>query len=290
MLCGSTTKSFFDSNFGILLREFNVFNMNPNRFLSPHDDHDASVTSVIARSTACVWQGMSFKSISNSISEIMNQKKRKVDINALYVDSRNDFTKNVINGRINIEKDDHYSVIEEPGSNFLGFFGIKQNKNKKNTDMSKAQIIRDKITIFLNSNSMSLENLKAIRCDGTPLNTGPKGGIMYQLETQLKRSVQWIICIIHCSELPLKHLISKTDGATKSPNQLIGPIGKKLSSCENLKVVKFETIPFRYELSNISSIRHKLSSDQQYLYDICCAISNGFCNQNLAKRSPCGDN
>lgn len=217
----------------------------------------------------------------------MNHKKRKVGANAIYFDSRDDKTKNFIDGRIRTEKEDHYSIIEEPDSKFLGYFAMKKNEHGNNAaGITKAKIVCDKMFKFFNDNGISLENLKAIGCDGTPLNTGPRGGIIRFLEIQMKRAMQWMVCMIHCNELPLRHLIITVDGTSKSPTEFKGPIGKKLSSVENLKIVRFNPINLPNELSNISHIRDKLSTDQQYLFDVCCAISTGICSKSLEKRSP----
>jgi hypothetical protein len=61
-----------------------------------------------------------------------------------------------------------------------------------------------------------------------------------------------------------------------------GPIGIKLTKCEKLEVVKFQSI--ECELPDID--RKVLSKDQQYLLDISSAIKSGTCTGDLAIREP----
>lgn len=53
-----------------------------------------------------------------------------------------------------------------------------------------------------------------------------------------------------------------------------------------MEVVNFETVEFKFDKSKISSSSAILSSDQKYLFDMCCAISTGCCGNALAQRSP----
>lgn len=116
------------------------------------------------------------------------------------------------------------------------------------------------------------------------MNTGNKSGIIRRLEKYLNKLLQWIICALHMIELCLRHLIISIDGNTRGPFIFSGPIGKKLESCENLKIVKYEVIPFKCDVQTTDS--RVYSSDQKYLHDICISISNGVCDDKVAKRSP----
>ena len=58
----------------------------------------------------------------------------------------------------------------------------------------------------------------AIGCDGTNVNSGVKGGVIRLLELELGRPLQWLICLLHANELPLRHLLQKLDGVTHGPN------------------------------------------------------------------------
>lgn len=78
--------------------------------------------------------------------------------------------------------------------------------------------------------------------------------------------------------------MTKIDGGTKGPSSYSGSIGKRLTGCEDLPVVKFEKISFSCP-NNLGEIAHTLSSDQKYLFDICTAVSRGDIPNGLAKRS-----
>lgn len=86
------------------------------------------------------------------------------------------------------------------------------------------------------------------------------------------------------NELPLRHLLKKLDGDTTGPSTFSGPIGRKLEGCENRKVVAYQAIqvPWVEELSGFSD----LSADQQYLLDVCRAVSSGTCPADFANKKP----
>ena len=95
--------------------------------------------------------------------------------------------------------------------------------------------------------------------------------------------MQSIICLLHAHELPLRHLIQKFDGATKGPEVFSGVIGKSLKTCEHLSVVQFTAV----ELENCPDIDGvDLSTAQQYLYNMCHAISVGQCSNDLTLQKP----
>ena len=77
----------------------------------------------------------------------------------------------------------------------------------------------------------------------------------------------------------LRHLLIHLDGATSGPRVLIGKIGKAMSTCEKLPIVVFT--PLESDLPPMI-----LSTDQKYLYDICDAVSKGFCSVPLSRRDP----
>lgn len=121
-----------------------------------------------------------------------------------------------------------------------------------------------------------------IGCDGTAVNTGNKNGIIAILEKHLNRPLQWFVCLLHCNELPLRHLFSNLDGGTKGPNTFAGSIGKMLEKCLDYKVEAFE--PISSELPEIDT--NLLSTDQKYLYQMCSAISAGTVSPSLANKDP----
>ena len=51
----------------------------------------------------------------------------------------------------------------------------------------------------------------------------------------MNRKCFWAICMIHCNELPLRHLIEEIVGKTKGKDKFSGPIGEKLYMVEELE-------------------------------------------------------
>ena len=77
--------------------------------------------------------------------------------------------------------------------------------------------------------------------------------------------------MFHANVLLLHHLLAKLDGKTIDPRSFAGPIGKLLASCEKLVILKFEPIAN----FNMDIKPSELSTDQMYLYEICCLVSSG---------------
>ena len=68
-----------------------------------------------------------------------------------------------------------------------------------------------------------------IGCDGTNVNTGAVEGVIRLLEEHLNRPLQWLACMMHANELPLRHLINKLDGVIQGPKRFSGIIGRSSS-------------------------------------------------------------
>lgn len=80
----------------------------------------------------------------------------------------------------------------------------------------------------------------------------------------------------------MRHLISTLDEKTSGPKTFVRNFCKSLISSAAFSIIKFWKIPIC--LPKIS--RDELSMDQQYLRDICLAISSGHVSNALAKRNP----
>ncbi|CAH0381394.1 unnamed protein product [Bemisia tabaci] len=123
----------------------------------------------------------------------------------------------------------------------------------------------------------------AIGADGTNVNTGWKAGAIALLENKLKQALQWLICLLHNNELPLRHLFEFIDESTSGPTSYSGPIGKTLTTCTELSVVGFQNIE-----TEIPDVDVKiLSKDQKYMLELALAIKTRMCSENLAERDPC---
>ena len=84
---------------------------------------------------------------------------------------------------------------------------------------------------------MIIENLVAIGCDGTSVNTGFNGGVIRLIEEKLNKPLHWFICQLYANELPLRHVVQKFDGKTEVPRGFSGPIGKQLDQERPLGVL-----------------------------------------------------
>ena len=197
------------------------------------------------------------------------------DIIGLYFDGRKDqtMTKKVFGNSKEIVQEEHISLVEEPGSKYFGHFALKK---------VSANAIADGIFDFVSANHKEKNNIIAIGCDGTAVNTGAKGGAIKMIELKLNKPVHWFICQLHTNELPLRHLFQTLDGKTTGPKGYSGNIGKMLDGCEKLDVVNFK--PVLFDLLDMSQI--DLSTDQQYLYDIHQSVSAGKLSEGLANKNP----
>ncbi len=211
------------------------------------------------------------------------QKKRFNEINdinvpfggGLFYDGRKDRTVTRIekkdeNGKVkyyrSITREDHYSLVSEPGGFFLGYVTVDKGKAK-----AKSEILVQ----FLRRKNM-LNDLIALGSDGENNNVGSSGGgINHHIEIILKRPLHWFVCLLHANELPLKNLIHKLDGSTTSAKTLSGPIGKAITDIANPSIVRFKIFDEAALLTLPNHVYKKLSNDQKYLYRIVNALISG---------------
>lgn len=209
--------------------------------------------------------------------EIQRNSKNKNPIFALYFDGRNDQTMTYEQEKITMKKQNHISLVQQPGSFYIGHCTVESHGSYTTTQQ---------ILSYFSRYSIPVNNILAVGCDGCNENTGKFGGTIAYLESELGHPLQWFVCLLHFNELPLRHLILEHDGVTKSPKTFDGPIGKRMQNCEQQPVVKFGKIDFDCNIGDLSELSKSISSDQSYLYDICTAISNGVCESDLEKRFP----
>ncbi|KAK5648348.1 hypothetical protein RI129_003240 [Pyrocoelia pectoralis] len=206
----------------------------------------------------------------------MAKTTKKPAIIGLFFDGRKDQTliyETTTNKRRRITEE-HISLVTEPGSQYIGHV-VPESGSASN--------IKASILLFLQQN-FNLNGLIAVGADGTAVNTGAKNGVIRLLEKELNRPLQWLICLFHFNELPLRHLIKEIDGETSGPRGHKGPIGQKLESCENLPVENFKRI--KSDLPQLDGNRSDLSTDQQYLLDIVQSVETGNVSASLASRNP----
>lgn len=206
----------------------------------------------------------------------VNQKPAIV-LQAIYFDGRKDKTRKTItkNGVPHpiIVTEEHVVLVKEPDSEYLGHI---------TPPTGTALDITNSIIEFLDSNNFTKEELLAVGCDGTNVNTGFEGGIIRKLEVHCNKPLHWFVCLLHMNELPLRHLLINLDGITFGPNSFSGPIGKAIRNCV-LPITKYR----RIEGNPIPEVNiSELSSDQKYLYKISSAVMSGECSQELADLQP----
>lgn len=234
--------------------------------------------------------GVITDSHSSSVIDKNKIRREKQNINAelctksvglpllgLYLDGRKDDTFVIEQAHSKryrrIIKEEHYSLIQEPGSLYVGH--VTPNSG------SSEDIVKSLIS-YLSERGISLDNLSVIGCDGTAVNTGWKTGLIRRVELYLRKPLQWAICLLHFNELPFRHMFLHLDGKTTGPSTSKGAIGEKLVDCEKLPVVNFQSIDC--QIPEVD--RNVLSKDQQYLFDISVAIKSGSCKEDLAVRDP----
>ena len=89
----------------------------------------------------------------------------------------------------------------------------------------------------------SADSLHAVCADGTAVNTGYKSGATAETERNLGKPLQWLICLKHCNELPLRHVFDDLDGGmgTSGPNSFKGELGQAVASdVYKEAIVKFD--------------------------------------------------
>ena len=112
--------------------------------------------------------------------------------------------------------------------------------------------------------------------------TGKSKGFVASLETLIGRPLQWVMCLLHLNELPLRHVFQNLDGVTSGPDFFSGPFGRQLNGAvSEWKVVKFKSIPNPKFPVIPNSFMYDSSSDQYYAYRICSAIMLGSVDANL---------
>ena len=112
--------------------------------------------------------------------------------------------------------------------------------------------------------------------------TGKSKGFIASLETLIGRPLQWVICLLHLNELPLRHVFKNLDGVASGPDSFSGFMDRQLNgSVSEWKVVKFKSIPNSKLPVIPNSLIDDLSSDQCYAYRICSAVMLGSVDANL---------
>lgn len=197
-------------------------------------------------------------------------------VDGIYIDGKKDATMVTTehNGKIyrRTDLEEHYVIVGEPGEFYLSHVSPETGTGLQ---------IADSIYQALKDTELE-QTLNIIGSDGTASMTGSRKGCIASLESLLQRSLQWVICLLHCNELPLRHIFTYLDGTTKSPDSFSGVIGSKLNGpVSEWDVVSFK--PIRNQNFPIlpNNTIDELSSDQYYGYRICMAVMLGTVDEDL---------
>ena len=178
-----------------------------------------------------------------------------------------------------IQKEEHYSVVSEPGGHYLTHFTTDDD----DINHTAAEKIAIALVEWMKEYGVD-KTLIFIGGDSTNVNSGIWGGAIQFVEKLLGRPLIWIMCGLHLVELPLRHLICDLDGPTCSATGHTGPLGKALDTATELPINKsFKKISIGEDLIRLDDeILKDLSTDQKYGYEIVQAIRSGILPERLA--------
>ena len=175
-------------------------------------------------------------------SELAEEKKQISGYAALMFDGRI-YRTLMCSGRKRIQQE-RIVIISEPGSQYVDHFSPISGK---------AHDIARHMILFIRATN-SEDTIRAIGADGTAVNTGCKNGVISLIEKDLNRPLQWIICMFHLNELPLRHLFKMLDGSTSGPNTYKGIIGSAIEK----DVTKLPLIGFKKIRGRVPVIPHEV--------------------------------
>ena len=178
-----------------------------------------------------------------------------------------------------IRKEEHYSVVAEPGGHYLFHF----TPEPADETHSAAEQIAITLVEWMVKHGVDT-TLQFIGGDSTNVNSGIWGGVFQYVEKMLDRPLNWIVCGLHLNELPLRHLMIDLDGPTTSASGFTGPIGKAIMNATDLPIkTNFKKISIGPDLPLLpDDVVKDLSTDQKYGYEIVKAIRTGILPQRLA--------
>ena len=148
--------------------------------------------------------------------------------------------------------EEHYVIVGEPNGFYLSHVTPEDGTGYK-ISRSVYSAIKD---------TALEQKLKIVGSDGTAVKTGKSKRFIASLETLIGRPLQWVICLLHLNELPLRHVFQNLDGVTSRPDSFSGPIGWQLNGA----VSEFKSIPNSKFHVILNSLVDDLTSDKYYAY------------------------
>ena len=155
------------------------------------------------------------------------------------------------------KREEHLVYVAEPGGTYIDHSTLDSGTSKSVT-RNVTDLVRE---------TESENTLQAVLADGTNVNTGWRNGAIIEVERNLEKNLQWLICLLHTNELPLRHLFTAMDGGhgTAGQKTFKGPLGQKLcGDVHQLPVVGLQSIS-TYVQQPTDEVQSDLSADQQLL-------------------------
>ena len=169
-----------------------------------------------------------------------------------------------------IYSEEHYSCVSQPSGDYLSHVSPASGSGK-DIAQELSDLVRER----------GIE-LTVCGCDGTAVNTGKHNGALRHLEINLDKPVQHFVCLLHCNELSLRHLIHEIDGVTQGPESFSGPIGKAVvEDVWKEPVVAFQKVSGKVPVIP-EDVVQSLSRDQRLLYKLGHAVQSGVVPDDVA--------
>ena len=199
-------------------------------------------------------------------------------ITGVFADGRKDKTRVLLcdrkTGRYHqrVVKQENISVTGEPDGRYL-FHYTPEPPTRTSKPARQAAVALHEWMVQYGVDKTVL----VIGGDSTNSNTGWKGGMLAHLEKLLGRKCYWVVCVLHTTELPLRHLFIIKDGKTNSKDGWTGPTGKLLMIINTIKRrTTFEPIPGLEPVIEIpQDIVQKMSTDSSVCYKLLGCIRAG---------------
>ena len=148
--------------------------------------------------------------------EIKNKEQELFElVDSIFVDGRKDATMTMVevNGNYHGQTviEEHYVIVGEPNGFYLSHVMPEDGTGYK-IATSVYSAIKD---------TAQEQKLKVVGSDGIAVMTGKSKGFIASLETLIGRILQWVICLLHLNELPLRHVFQNLDGITSGLFQVL---------------------------------------------------------------------
>ena len=245
------------------------------KVLSPDSEYLAVDKNKIARARDRIMKESQIKDEERNQEEI---------ITGIFADGRKDKTKVLLldgtTGRYHQRtvKQENISVTCEPDGRYLFHYTPEPATRRSKPARQAAVALHE----WMMQHGVD-KTVMVLGGDSTNSNTGWKGGMLAHLEKLLDRKCFWVVCMLHTTELPLRHLFSMLDGKTNSKDGWTGPIGKLLANVNSMKrKVNFDPIPGLEPLIDIpDDIVKKMSTDSSVCYRLLCSLRAGSIDPTL---------